>query len=120
MSVPPKGIYRFNEIPMKIPTTIFCRKWKNRFSNSYRNCKGPQTAKIILEKKQKAGGLNVLTLKLTTKVNKVVWYWHKDRHIDQWHRTENPEINPHMCNQLIFDKSKRGKGNPFNGAGKTG
>ena len=62
---------------------------------------------------------------LQSHIIKTGWYWYHNRHTDQWHRTENPEINPDIYSQLIFDKGgkniKWGKDSLFSRcAGKTG
>ena len=33
----------------------------------------------------------------------IAWYWYRERQVDQWNTSEDPEINPHTYSQLIFD-----------------
>ena len=105
--------------PYQITNDILYRTEQNISQFIWKH-KRPWIAKVVLRKKNGAGGINLPDSRLFYKatVIKAIWYWHRNRIITQWNKIQSPEINPCTYGCLIFDKGgkniQQGKDSLFN------
>ena len=101
-----KVVYKFNAISIKLPMAFFTELEQKVLKICMETQKTLNSQSNLDKEKNGAGEIRFPDFRLYYKatVIKRVWYWHKNRNIDQWNRIENQEISPCTQGKLIYDK----------------
>jgi len=108
----------FNAIPIKLPMAFFTELEKN--FTIHMEMQNTPNSQSCLDKEEWSwrNQPSRLQIILQSYSHQDSMVWHKNRNIDQWNKTESPEINPCTYGYLIFDKGGKniqwGKDSLFN------
>ena len=91
MVILPRAIYRFNTIPITIPTQFFLELEREILKFIW-NYKKPRVEKTVLNNKRTSEGITIPDLKLYYRAIaiKLAWNWCSDKRVDQWNRIKDP------------------------------
>ena len=94
MSICSYMINRFNPIPMKISASFFFKDISKTILKLIQKGKRIRIAKVILIKNE-VGGIHLPDFKsyYIVMVIKNIWYFQRDKQIDQWNKPKTSEVD---------------------------